>query len=315
MMAKAFRAPPSVGPPESEAGEADMASVWTGVVTFGLVSIPVKLYVAARPETVSFNQLHSVCGSRLRQKLFCPTCERDVERAEIVKGYKLDGYVVMDEADFEAAEREGSRALEVLEFVNAATVDPLYLDKSYYVAPQEASERAYHVLLRALAESGRAAVVRFVMGTREYHALIRPADGKLVLHTLYYADEVRELEARWTPVQPSAQEVELAVKLIDALAKEFDPEKFHDEYRAKLMELIRAKGEGKQIAAPPERREPARVVNLMDALRQSVEQVKKPLSKAELSPRVAAGGKDKRAAAAGARPPVAARAARRATRK
>jgi DNA end-binding protein Ku len=294
-----------------------MASVWTGVVSFGLVSIPIKLYVAARPETVSFNQLHSVCGSRLRQKLFCPVCERDVERAEIVKGYKVeDRYVVMDDADFEAAEREGSRALEILQFVDAATVDPVYLEKSYYVAPQEASERAYHVLLSALAESGRAAVARFVMGTREYHALIRPAEGKLVLHTLYYADEVRDLEARWTPVKASPQEVELAVKLIDALATDFDAGKFHDEYRTALTARIRAKSEGQEPAAPPERPRPARVVDLMEALRQSVDQVKKPLSKAESEPPAsAAGGKDRRVAAAGGRPAAAARPARKPTRK
>ncbi len=281
-----------------------MASVWTGVVSFGLVSIPVKLYVAARPETVSFNQLHSVCQTRLRQKLHCPTCERDVERSEIVKGYKLNGYVVMDDADFEAAEREGSRALDVLEFVDAASVDPIYLERSYYLAPQEASERAYHVLLSALAEAGKAAIVRFVMGPREYHALVRPADGKLVLHTLYYADEVRELEAKWKPAQPSSQEVELAVKLIDALAREFDPSKYHDEHRAKLLELIQAKGEGKQVVVPAEPREPTKVVNLMEALRQSVEQVKKPLSKVEPRPRAAAGGKAKHAAAAAEARPV-----------
>lgn len=286
-----------------------MASVWTGVVTFGLVSIPVKLYVAARPETVSFNQLHSVCQSRLRQKLYCPTCERDVERGEIVKGYKLDSYVLMDDADFEAVEREGSRALEVLEFVDAESVDPVYLERSYYLAPQEASERAYHVLLTALAEARKAAVVRFVMGTREYHALVRAGDGKLVLHTLYYADEVRELEARWKPVQPSPQEVELAIKLVDALASDFEPTKYHDEYRVKLMELIQAKGAGTAVVAPAERREPAKVVNLMDALRQSVEQAKKPLAKAEPTGRPAAAAKAKRVAAADARP------ARKAARK
>src|SRR5215471_15479062 len=214
-----------------------MASVWAGVVTFGLVSIPIKLYVAARPETVSFNQLHSVCHSRLRQKLYCPTCERDVERGEIVKGYKRgDDYVIMDDADFEAAEQEGSRALDVLEFVDAESVDPIYLERSYYLAPQDASERAYHVLLAALAEARKAAVVRFVMGTREYHALLRAGDGKLVLHTLYYADEVRELEARWKAVQPTPQEVELGIKLVEALARDFDPTKYHDEHRTKLME-------------------------------------------------------------------------------
>jgi DNA end-binding protein Ku len=288
-----------------------MASVWTGVVTFGLVSIPVKLYVAARPETVSFNQLHSVCHTRLRQKLFCPTCERDVERNEIVKGYKLDGYVVMDDADFEAVEREGSRALEVLEFVEAASVDPVYLEKSYYLAPQEASERAYHVLLAALAEAGKAAIVRFVMGNREYHALVRPADGKLVLHTLYYADEVRALEASWKPVQPSGQEVELAVKLVDALAQDFDPTKYRDEHRTKLLELIQAKGEGRPVVVPAEKPQPAKVVNLVEALRQSVEQVKKPLSKAESQQSAAAGAKPRRAAAQGAEPRPIRKAARK----
>src|SRR5262245_55312137 len=287
-----------------------MASVWTGVLSFGLVSLPVKLYVAARPETVSFNQLHSVGRTRLRQKLFCPTCERDVERNEIVKGYKLDDYVIMDDADFEAAEREGSRALEVLEFVDAESVDPVYLERSYYLAPQEGSERAYHVLLSALAEARKAAVVRFVMGTREYHALVRAGEGKLVLHTLYYADEVRELEARWKPVQPAPQEVELGIKLVEALARDFDPAKYHDEHRVKLLEAIEAKAEGRQVVAPAERREPAKVVNLMEALRQSVEQVKKPLAKAETAPRTAAAAKPKRAAAA-----AEARPARKAARK
>ncbi len=287
-----------------------MASVLTGVVTFGLVSIPVKLYVAARPETVSFNQLHSVCHSRLRQKLYCPTCERDVERAEIVKGYKQgDDYVIMDDADFEAAEREASRALEVLEFVDAESVDPVYLERSYYLAPQEGSERAYHVLLSALAEARKAAVVRFIMGTREYHALVRAGDGKLVLHTLYYADEVRELEARWKPVQPAPQEVELGVKLVEALARDFEPAKYHDEHRATLRAAIQAKAEGRQVVAATAPREPAKVVNLMEALRQSVEQVKKPLAKAETVARPAAAAKPKRAAAAEVRP------ARKAARK
>jgi DNA end-binding protein Ku len=261
---------------------------------------------------VSFNQLHAVCRSRLRQKLFCPTCERDVERGEIVKGYKLDDYVVMDDADFEAAEREGSRALEVLEFVDAESVDPVYLERSYYLAPQEASERAYHVLLAALAEAKKAAIVRFVMGTREYHALLRAGAEKLVLHTLYYADELRELEAHWKAVKPSPQEVELAIKLVDALAQDFDASKYHDEHRAKLLELIQAKAQGQSIAAPAGRPEPVKVVNLMEALRQSVEQVKKPLAKAAPEERPAAAAKGKGAAPA---PPSApARPARRAAR-
>lgn len=282
-----------------------MASVWSGVISFGLVSIPVKLYVAARPETVSFNQLHAPCRSRLRQKLYCPTCARDVERDEIVRGYKLDGYVILEEAEIESAGQEASRALEVLEFVDLASVDPVYLERSYYLAPQEASERAYHVLLRALAESGKAAVVRFVMGTRQYHGLLRAGDGRLVLHTLYYADEVRELEARWKAVEPTADEVQLGVKLVEALSRDFDPTKYHDAYREQLLALIRAKAEGRPAATPAPRAEPAKVVDLMDALRQSIEQVRKPLARAE-PPRAAARGRK-------AEPP--ARPARKAARR
>lgn len=286
-----------------------MASVWSGVLTFGLVSIPVKLHVAARPETISFNQLHAACQSRLTQKLFCPTCGRDVERSEVVKGYRLNGYVVMEDADFQAVAPEASRALEVLEFVDLARVDPVYLERSYYLSPQEASERPYHVLLAALREAGKAAVVRFVMGTRQYHGLVRAADGRLLLHTLYYADEVRELEARWKAVEPAAAEVELALKLVDALARDFDPARYHDEYRVKLLELIRAKGEGKTVPVREAPRGTAVVVDLMEALRQSVEQVKKPLARAERPARTPAARGRKGAAAAA--PSPARKAARR----
>ncbi len=260
-----------------------MASVRKGIITFGLVSIPVQFYVGARSLTVGFNQLHAPCKSRIQYKLYCPACERHVERSEIVRGYRLNGHVVMDDADVASVEQATSRAVEVLEFVEAASVDPIYFETSYYLGPQKDSERPYSVLLEALRQTGKAAVVRFVMGSRQHHALIRAAPDKLLLHTLYYADEVREVleAADWKRVKPAAGEVELAGQFVEALSKEFDPGKYHDEYREQLTQIIRAKAAGEPVVTPEAPPTPAKVINLMDALRQSVEQVKKPPARAQ----------------------------------
>jgi DNA end-binding protein Ku len=274
-----------------------MRAIRKGIISFGLVSIPVQFYVGARSLTVSFNQLHAACKSRIRYKLYCPTCERDVERSEVVKGYQLDGHVVMEDADFEKVEQASSRVIEVLEFVSLAAVDPMYFETSYYLGPQPESERAYAVLFEALRRSGKAAVVRFVMSTRQHHALIRAAEEALVVHTLHYADEVRQLEKDWKLPKPAPAEVEMANRLIDALAKDgFDPEQYRDEYRDKLTEIIRAKAEGQPVVMPAPAPTPAKVVNLMEALRQSVEQARKPLAKAEATRGERSAAKSRRAA-------------------
>jgi DNA end-binding protein Ku len=259
-----------------------MRAIRKGILSFGLVSIPVQFYVGARSLTVSFNQLHAACKSRIRYKLYCPTCERDVDRSEIVKGYQSNGHVVMEDADFEKVEQAASRAIDVLEFVKVAEVDPIYFETSYYLGPQRESERAYAVLLEGLRQSGKAAVVRFVMGTRQHHALVRAGGDSLVLHTLHYADEVRTLDGDWKLPKPAPAEVELAARFIEALSREgFDPETYRDEYREQLTGIIRAKAEGQPVVMPAAPPAPAKVVNLMDALRQSIEQVKKPPAKAE----------------------------------
>jgi DNA end-binding protein Ku len=254
-----------------------------GIITFGLVSIPVELHVAARPLTIAFHQLHAVCGSRINYRVYCPKCEREVERRELVRGHPWDGgFVVMEDADFEKAATATSRAIDVVQFVNQAEVDPLYLETSYYVAPQPDLERAYSVLLKALQNTDKAALVTFVASNRQHYALLRPDQDKLVLHTLYYADEVRPLEMRSTLPKPAEQEVKFAEQFIEALTKAFDPEQYRDQYRETLQAIIRAKAEGQDLQVAEAAPAPAKTVNLMDALRRSVEQVRKPPAKADV---------------------------------
>jgi DNA end-binding protein Ku len=253
-----------------------------GIITFGLVSIPVDLHVAARPIGISANLLHAVCQSRIRQQWYCPTCDRTVERGELVRGYPVNGsYVILEDQELDQLEAASSRAIDVVEFVDASEVSSLYLETSYYVTPQKDTERAYEVLLAAFAESKKAAVVRFVASGRQNYAVIQAIDGVLVLHTLYYADEVRTLEMSWKRPSPQPEEVRLARDFIDALTKGFDPAKYHDEYRERLAALIEAKAQGQTVTLPAAPAAPAKVINLMEALRQSVEQVKKPPAKAD----------------------------------
>jgi DNA end-binding protein Ku len=269
-----------------------------GVITFGLVSIPVELHVAARPVGISANLLHAACQSRIRQQWMCPTCDRVVQRSELVRGYPADGgYVVLEDRELEQLEEASSRAIDVVEFVDAAEVNPLYMETSFYVTPQKDTERAYEVLLAALSEAKKAAVVRFVATGRQHYAVLRPDERVLVLHTLYYADEVRALEADWKRPAPRPEEVRLARDLIEALGKPFDPGRFQDEYRLRLAALIQAKAGGETVTLPAAPAAPARVVDLMEALRQSVEQVRKPPAKADAAPgaREAAGARARRA--------------------
>lgn len=256
-----------------------MAAVRKGIITFGLVSIPVELHVAARPESLDFDLLHRPCKTRIRYKLYCPTHKTEVSRKETVRAYKSNGYVVMEDEDFEKAARASSRAIEVVQFVELGEVEPLYLERSYHVGPQEGSERPYEVLLRTLRDAGKAAVVRFVMANRQHHALLRPADDHFVLHTLYYADEIREFKADWSHAKPSADEIKLAAQYIGALTKKFKPDEYHDEYRETLNEMIRAKAKGEEVVLSEAPKTPAKVVSLTDALRQSIQQVRKPPTK------------------------------------
>ena len=257
-------------------------SVWKGYLTFGLISVPVRLFSAARTEHIAFNQLHKVCKTRVRQPLYCPTCERMVERSEIVKGYEYEKgqYVLVEDEEIKKIAPPSASTMEIQEFVNLADVDPLYLDASYYMVPEDAGRKAYQLLVKTMEESRRAAIAKLAMHQREYVVLVRPHDNGLTLHTMYFADEVRSLPeyGRQDEVKVKPEEIKLAKQLVESLAGDFDPKKYHDEYKEQLKALLDAKLRGQEVtvAAQPQL---APVIDMMEALKASLAARPAPPSK------------------------------------
>ncbi len=249
------------------------SSVWKGYLTFGLISIPVRLHSAARSETISLNQLHTVCKSRIKMPLFCPVCQRNVDRSEIVKGYEYekDQYVLVEEEEVKKIAPPSANTMEIEQFVNMSGVDPLYLDASYYMVPEDAGRKAYYLLVTTLEESGRAAIAHVTMHQREHVVVVRPYVHGLTLHTLYYTDEVRRLPEYGHPeeVKVKPEEVKLAKQLVESLAGEFDPAKYHDEYRARMKAMLDAKLEGREVTTAPHA-QMAPVIDMMEALKKSL---------------------------------------------
>jgi DNA end-binding protein Ku len=247
-------------------------SVWKGHLTFGLISIPIRMFAAARGERVSFNQLHKVCNSRLKQPLTCPTCNRTVERSEVIKGfeYEKDQYVLFTEEELDKIEPPSAHVMEILEFVKLNEVDPLYYDASYYVAPEEGGAKAYKLLMQAMEESGYAAIAKLTMHQREHIVVIRPRANGLTLHTMFYSSEIRAAESLPTDqVELKDQEKKLAHQLIDSLAVPFQPQKYRDEYQDNVKAMIAAKLKGQEVT---EVTQPhlAPVIDLMEALKKSI---------------------------------------------
>jgi DNA end-binding protein Ku len=256
------------------------STVWKGYITFGLITIPVRLYAAARTERVGFNQIHEVCGSRIKQQTFCPHCERTVERSELVKGYEVekDRYVIVNDEEIKGVAPASSDNMEIVEFVRAEGIDPIYFDASYFMVPEDAGKKAYHLLLETMQKSGYSAVAKITMHQREYTVIVRPHPDGLLLHTMFYPEEVREVPEfrRDESVSVKPQEVALAEKLVEGLAADFDPSKYHDEYQGRLMQMIEAKREGQRVETEaPKKRAP--VIDLMQALQKSLGELpKKP---------------------------------------
>jgi DNA end-binding protein Ku len=256
----------------------------SATISFGLVTIPIKLYTAASSESLSFNLIHAKCGSRIRQQQICPTCNVVLTRSDLVRGYELtkDRYVHLTDDELDALEQEASQLIEIVEFVPLQEVDPVYFEKTYYIGPGKGGEKPYRLLTEAMASTNRVALAKFVMRGKENLVLIRPSQGRLMLHGMYFADEVRsfnEIEVGNAEIRPG--ELDLAVRLIEGLSsEEFRPEQYHDEYRERVLNLIQQKAEGKEIAVTPHA-EPAVVVDLMEALKAS-------LAKAATKPKPAA---------------------------
>lgn len=258
------------------------ASVWSGYLTFGLISMPVRLFSGARSLGISFNMLHRTDHSRLKQQYICQEEGTPVDRSDIVKGYEYrkGEYVVIEPEEIKKIEPKTAKTMEILEFVKASDVDPVYFESSYYMLPEEAGRRPYALLTKALEESDYFAIAKLTMHNREYTVILRPHAGGLMLHTMYYADEVREVEGFGAPdVELKEAEVKVAHQLIEALAAEWEPEKFHDTFQDNLKNLIQTKLEGGEIAEVEKPKKLAPVVDLMSALKQSLAQTegkKKP---------------------------------------
>ena len=247
----------------------------SGTISFGLVSIPVKLYTAAASQSVSFNLLHAKCGSRIKLQNFCPVCNEVVDRAALVRGYEFakDQYVRVGDEELKGLEGEASKVIDIAEFVPLTSVDPIYFEKTYYLGPDKGGEKAYRLLADAMGAHGRVALAKFVMRGKESLVLIRPAQGGLMLHTMYFADEVRsfgEIE-KGESAKIKEGELQLALQLIDGLSSDtFSPEKYRDEYRERVLELVNQKVEGKEVSAAGPQVQRAQVIDLMEALKQSL---------------------------------------------
>jgi DNA end-binding protein Ku len=249
-------------------------SVWKGYLTFGLISIPIRLFSAARSERISLNQLHNVCKTRIRMPLFCPQCDKQVPRNEIIKGYEYekDQYVLFDEAELDKIEPQSARAMEILEFVKVDEIDPLYFDASYYVTPEDEGKKAYQLLLAAMEESGYAAIAKLTMHQREHIVVVRPRAKGMTLHTMYYTSEIRQVAEYGQSdktVEPKPQEKKLAEQLIESLAAKFEPEKYKDQYQEGMRAMIEAKQQGLEVAEAPHPKL-APVIDLMEALKKSI---------------------------------------------
>jgi DNA end-binding protein Ku len=257
-------------------------AIWSGSISFGMVSIPVKLFGATESRDISFHLLHSTCGTRLRQVRWCPTDEVEVPWSEMVRGYEYakDQYVVLTEEDFERLPLASKHTLELTGFVKEEEIDPVFYERSYYLAPAERAEKPYALLMKALEKKSLTALATITIRKKEQLCALRPKDGAIMLETLYYPDEVREqpgVDIQGAKV--TDRELEMAYTLIELLRKPFDPSEYQDHYREALAELIDAKLEGRKVVKAPPVRE-TKVIDLADALRRSVAAARREKPKA-----------------------------------
>ena len=284
-------------------------SVWKGHLTFGLVSLPVRLFTAARSESLSFNQLHKSDHSRIKQVIYCQTEDKPIPRDEIVKGYEYEKgkYVVVQDEEIKKVAPKTAKVMEIQEFVKADDVDPVYLESSYYMAPDDGGEKPYALLFEALKQTKYYAIAKIAMHNREHVVVVRPGEKGMLLHTMYYADEVRRTdEFRTDTSKVSEKEMNLAKMLVESLAAEFEPEKYHDTYRDNLRKMIEAKVEGHKVVETPEPHV-APVIDIMEALKKSLESRKPPMT----ATTAAGSGEEEEAAEAVAEQPKRKRAPRK----
>ena len=231
--------------------------VWTGSISFGLVTIPVKLFTAVREKRLSFRTLHDTDKVPLKQKMVCPADGKEVNPAHMVKGFEIskDRFVIMKPEEIESAHPKATKAIEIQDFVELDEIDPIYFDRPYYVVPKPEGMKPYKLLLAAMQKTGRVGIARVVMHTKEYLAALRPLNGGLCMETMHFADEVVAADTVSTSdvkTKVDDRELKIAQQLIDSLTTKFNPKQYHDEYRERVMELIERKASGEEIVTRPE---------------------------------------------------------------
>ena len=249
--------------------------IWTGSISFGLVNVPVRLVTATSAKDVRFHQLHGTDGARIQQKRVCAVDGEEVPYEEIVKGYELapGQYVVIEPEELATLDPEASHSIDLEEFVDLDQIDPIYFEKAYYLIPDKRAEKPYALLVEAMTRTNKVGLARFVMRTKQYLAALRAKDNALVLSTMLFDDEVvplAGLEGVPDDVELSEREVAMAEQLVSSLATDFEPAKYHDDYRQRVLDLIQAKAEGQVIAAPPVTESATPVVDLVAALEASL---------------------------------------------
>lgn len=268
----------------SEDGDADRPttsnrSVWKGAITFGLITIPVGLYTAVEDRDISFHLLSGKDGSRIRYKRVSQKTGKEVDWDDMVKGYEYEdgSYVTFTQEELDRIPADSAKAIDVVQFADAAEIDPILFDRTYYVAPESSGVKAYRVLLNALEKADRVGIGKVTIREKERLCTLRVKDDVLVIETMHWPDEIRVpvFETLDTRVSVSDQEVEMATSLISHLTSEFDPTRYHDSYREQLEKAIEAKIDGEEIQLAPEEPEPAKVTDLLEALQASVEATKK----------------------------------------
>jgi DNA end-binding protein Ku len=247
-------------------------AIWSGAITFGLVNVPVRMYSAISEHKLHFHWVHEQDESPIGYQKICKLEDKPVPDDEVVKAFEFEPgeYVFMEDEDFEAARVEGYKTIDISDFVPYEQIDPIYFARTYYLGPQEGTEKVYSLLTRAMEDSGLAAIAKFVMRDRQNLGCLRIRDGVITLEQLYFADEIRDLEEIKPPAaRVSKEELAMAEQLIDNFSGDFKPEKYHDTYRDALCEVIRAKRKGKQVHRAPETEEAA-PPDLLEALRASI---------------------------------------------
>jgi len=276
-------------------------TMWKGAISFGLVSIPIRVFPATEEKTLRFNQLHDKDGGRIKYQRVCAVCGEEVSFEHIVKGYEYekDRYVMLTDEDFDAVPLESSRAIDIVQFVDLPEIDPIYYKKTYYLVPEETGVKAYTLLREAMSDSSKVGIAKVSFRDKEHLAALRFKDEAFVLETMYWPDEIRaaDFEELQKPVKLRPQEVQMAQALIENLTEEWNPEAFHDEYREALMRIVEAKAAGEEIVVA-EPAEEAKVVDLMEALKASVEAAKKKPARAASPKKATAASSSRRKKAA-----------------